>query len=508
MNIVEIVENSDSQSEQYVQNQTASELNLNNQSESLPIQTVDSNSDNSIIKEKPKETSSDNLVAAQIPEIDNENSAPDPSDENTTEVLIIEELANETSEADSAENQKSKWQQKLETIFSALKEKKDNKEPIDVFVKSRIRGGFRVIYKDIPLFLPASHYSLKRTPSEQELKAVVGTNIKVVVHELQDYEEGRKAVIVSRKQLLQDEFWDKIKVGDIVEGAVSSIASFGVFVDLGGVEGLIHISRLSQIHVEDPSKMMKKGDIIQAVVFDIDKDKNRIALSRKQLEDSPWKEVEQIYQVGTQHKGIVRRLTEFGVYVELKPGVDGLLRTPEISWTKRIRKPSDIFSPGQEITVEILNVSEEKQTVSLSYKKTTPNPWNQMIEKYPVGMELNGVVSQIMPQGAIISINDEVDGFMPRSKMKNVLKGKKIPYQMGENILVKIADLIPEEESLILAPVADLQIETPRETQKPKKTNQTQMVDNKFKTTSGGISLLDLLSDKDKKSIFNSVENK
>jgi len=405
---------------------------------------------------------------------------------------------------EAARQEKAHWQEKFEQIYKELVQIKDNNETIEVEIKGRIRGGLRALYKDMPLFLPASHYSLKRTPTEQELTEATGKRLLVHVHELQEYDEGRKAVIVSRKHLLTEDFWTRINVGDIVEGKVSSIASFGVFVDLGGVEGLIHISRLSQVHVDDPNKFIKKGETVKAVVVELDKDKNRIALSRKELEESPWKDIETTFAVGSQHTGTVRRLTDFGVYVELKPGVDGLLRTPEISWTKRIKRPSDVLKAGMDIQVEILSVSEEKQTVSLSYKKTQPNPWPLLVDKYPVGTVYPGIVSQVMPQGCIIAINEDVDGFMPRSKMKSILAGNKIPFHPGENVNVMIADLIPEEESLILAPVVDEDSNKPQEQKKNQQSNN----DNaKAKAAQqAGISFVDMLSESQKKNLFDTVD--
>ena len=409
--------------------------------------------------------------------------------------------------------QKSMKQEKLDAIFKDLAERKANKENIEVEVKARIRGGLRVTYHDVPLFLPASHFSLKRTPTEQELTEAVGHKILVEIHELQEYDEGRKAVIVSRKKILTDDFWNRISVGDIVEGKVSSIASFGVFVDLGGVEGLIHISRLSQVHVDDPNRFVKKGDTIRAVVVELEKGKNRIALSRKELEESPWAHVEEEFLVGETYTGIVRRLTDFGAYIELKPGVDGLLRTPEISWTKRIKRPADVLTAGQDIPVQVLAVSADKQTISISYKKTQPNPWLALVDKYPVGAEFEGVIFQVMPQGVIVSIDDTIDGFMPRSKMRPLLQGNKIPYHPGDKIAVIIADLIPDEESLILSPKVD---ETAYSSAPPERQPRQQSENTnrpKLQKPSGGavadnatgISLLDMLSESQKKNLFDSA---
>jgi small subunit ribosomal protein S1 len=384
-------------------------------------------------------------------------------------------------------------------VYEELAQKKETKEKIEVEVKDRIRGGLRVIYKNVPLFLPASHFSLRRNPSEQELADSVNKKFMVEIHEIQEYDEGRKAVIVSRKNQLVDEFWNNIKVDDIVEGKVSSIASFGVFLDLGGVEGLIHISRLSHVHVDDPAKFVKKGDILKAKVVELDREKNRIALNHKALEESPWSKIDEEFPVDSIQKGIIRRLTDFGAYIELKPGVDGLLRTPEISWTKRIKRPSDILEPNQEIDVKILAVSTEKKTIALSYKQTTENPWITMHEKYPIESEFEGTVFQVIPQGMIVTINDELDGFMPRSKMKRVLQGNKIPYQVGDKLTVTIVDLVPEDESLILAPKVD------EEELRARRKKKSVKADSAPKVKDAGISLGDMIPDEAKKGLIDSL---
>ncbi len=424
-----------------------------------------------------------------------------------TETPKVEETPAETSEVKDAhtaeqEEKKNQKQEKINEIYAELAVKKENKELIEVEVKARIKGGMRVSYQDVPLFLPASHFSLKRTPTEQELNEVIGKTLLVEIHEIQEYDEGRKAVIVSRKQQLMHDFWSTINVGDIVEGKVSSIASFGVFLDLGGVEGLIHISRLSQVRIDDPNKLFKKGELVKAVIVEIDKEKSRIALSRKELEASPWVNVEEQFPVGTTQKGIVRRLTDFGAYIEMRPGVDGLLRTPEISWTKRIKKPGDVLKVGEEIDVHILALSEEKQTISLSIKNTLPNPWTALVEKYPVGGEFDGVVFQVMPQGIIVTLDNTVDGFMPRSKMKKLLQGTKIPYQTGDPIKIIIADLIPDEESLILSPKFEDDGAYASE-DKPHHQRSRERDDSKAKVPpAAGISLSDMLTEIQKKGLL------
>lgn len=433
-----------------------------------------------------------------------EDNVEKPAEESPAEVPAEKAEEKTEEKSDQKPRPEPKPEPAFDEQFEELKKAQQEDEPVEIEVKSRIKGGLRVLYKDMPAFLPASHFSMKRNPAEEELQSAVGNKIKALVHEMQD-EDGRKTVIFSRKKILEQEFWGSISVGEKVKGTVSSIASFGVFLDLGGIEGLIHISQLSQVHVNDPNDFATKGEEMQAVVVDIDREKSRIALSRKELEESPWKNISEEFPEGTQHQGIVRRLTDFGAYVELKPGVDGLLRTAELSWTKRIKSPSDVLKPNQQIDVEVLNVNEEKQTMALSLKKTMPNPWETMNEKYPVGKETEGEIKQVMAQGAIVRLgDDEVDGFMPRSKMRSIMQGNKIPYTVGDQVEAKVVDLVPEQESLILAPVVDeetMQKERARQNQRRQKESQQ-------KTPHSSITLLDMLSEEERKRLMDNSDEK
>jgi len=470
--------------------------NLTNNSETLPTENETPQEEITNETQKPEEPVTE--VTAEEPKAEEpaaeapaeEPKAEEPAAEAPAEEPKAEEPAAEAPEEEpKAEEpaEKPVREDRFAAVHEELAQKKETGETIEVTIKERIRGGLRVVYKEAPLFLPASHFSLRRNPPEKQLKESVNTTITVEIHEIQEYDEGRKAVIVSRKRLMMDDFWNNLKEGDVVEGKISSVASFGVFVDLGGVEGLIHISRLSQVHVDDPSKFVNKGDKIQAVVVEVNREKSRIALSRRELEESPWSSVEEDFPVDSVQKGIVRRLTDFGAYIELKPGVDGLLRTPEISWTKRVKRPEDVLKKGQEIDVKIVAASAEKRTLSLSYKQTLENPWPKLVEKYPVGAEFDAEVLQVIPQGMIVTVENDIDGFMPRSKMKRLLQGNKIPFQSGDKLKVLIADLIPADESLILSPKIDENDETfQRRIRKSKK-------DSGPKVQDPGISLGDMI---------------
>lgn len=359
--------------------------------------------------------------------------------------------------------------------------------------------------------MPASHLTLRRNPAEELLQDAIGKNITVVIHEVQEDQNGRKTVIVTRRPLLEGDFWDNINVGDVKEGVVSSIAKFGAFVDLGGYEGLIHISRLSHGRVEDPKDVIKKGETVKTVVVEVDKEKKRIALSRQEFVDSPWKNVENEFQPGTRVEGKIKKIVDFGAYIELKEGVEGLLRTSELSWTKRVKNPGVMFNEGDTITVEVISANEEKQNLALSYKRTLDNPWNELKDKYSVGSETKGIVTQVITQGAVINLNDEVDGFMPRSKMRGIIKDNKIPFKVGDEVEVTISDLVPEQESLIFSPtgVEEQQGGRRQGGGRPPQGGAPggrKFTESKAEENQGSFSLGDLLADATKENLFDKVQ--
>lgn len=417
------------------------------------------------------------------------------SEENTAPKVEKIDLPSQEEQARIAQEAKKRAEEKqkqLDADFAKIKEAFAKGEPIEVKVNSRIKGGLRVMFNEIPMFLPTSHFGLRRNTSEEELTSMIGQNIKVHIQEISEDEDKRKTIIVSRKKILLDTIWDKIKVGDIVEGTVSSVATFGIFLDLGGIEGLIHISRLSQHHVESTKDFAKRGDKMQAVVVEIDREHNRIALSRKELEKSPWEGIEQRYPVGSIVKGVVRRFTDFGAYVEVEKGIDGLIRLNELSWTKRIKSPADVLKIDEEAEFKVINVSEEKKTLHLSIKQLTENPWNEIKEKFVPEKLYNGVVKQVMPQGCVVTVEDIVDGFMPRSKMKNLARGKKLPFKVGQAIEVLVSDISVENESMILEPNPEY-MNTAISLEHKEKPNKKPEKANQNETSTGGFSIADLL---------------
>ena len=338
-------------------------------------------------------------------------------------------------------------QKALDDVFEELTPVKEAGGTIEVEIAERIKGGLRAMYKNVRLFLPASHYSVKRSASEQDLNEAVGKTITVHVQELQQDDQGRKTIVVSHKKIAREEFFNSLQEGAVVDGRVASVTAFGVFVDLNGIEGLIHISRLSHSHIADANTLFKRGDAIQAKVLAVDRAKEKITLSRRELEKSPWETVDTDYPEGSRHQAVVRRFAEFGAYVMLKSGVEGLLRNFDLSWGRRIHHASEILTEGQTIDVQVLSVSGEKRRIGLGYKQTQPNPWDTITETLPVGTVVQATVRQNVQQGIVVRVSDEFDGFVPRSRVRNADSIKP-----GDVIEVAVIDAVPATASLILAP--------------------------------------------------------
>lgn len=437
-----------------------------------------------------------------------EAATEETTQEEATEEPKAEEAAEEKTEApateENADDSETEDKTHYNEVVASLEKKIGTDETVNVEVIAKAKGGLRVVYDSVPLFLPASHYTLEKKVNEEKLDAAVGQNFDVKVTEVKQIGEG-KIVIVSRKDMLLKEVWDKVEVGAEVTGNISSITNFGVFIDLGGVEGLVHVSRLSHAHIDNPKNHYNKGDEMTVKVIEIDKKNGKISLSRKALEDSPWKGAEEKYKVGESVTGKVKRLTNFGAYVELEPGVEGLLRVSELSWAMRVDKPADVLSEGQEVELKVLQISEEKGQAALSLKQNSENPWAALTEKYSKGSDANGVVQRVFDKGAIVRINDEVDAFMPVSRM-NALKENEDdqPLKVGQALDVKVIDAAADDESLVVSPVLTEEQREKLNARKQKRNKGPKgRPTTNIKTSAGSISFGDLLSNSDLKNLTN-----
>ncbi len=365
--------------------------------------------------------------------------------------LSEEEKAEQTAKREEERKRKEEERKQRDEAYAMLEGYKTAGTSFDVTIAERVKGGLRGEFNGLRIFLPASHFGIRKNVSEEDLNGLLGQTISVKVHELQSDDTGYKSAVVTRREILLDDFWNGIQQGGVYDGVVSSVTQFGAFVNIGGVEGLVHVSRLSRSRVENPADVVKKGDKLKVTVSEIDREKRKLSLSHKEHEEDPWKGATEKFTVGTKLKGTVRRITDFGAYVQVAPKIEGLLRISELSWTRRIKHPSEIINVGQEIDVVILSTNEEKHQLALGYKQTLENPWLTLPTTLPIGSETQGVVQNVSTQGAVVRVADAFDGFMPRSKILNAGRGQKVQLNAGDAITCVIVDCTPENASLILA---------------------------------------------------------
>ncbi len=285
---------------------------------------------------------------------------------------------------------------------------------------------------------------------------VVSLDQKIKVQVL-DFNEVKDRISLGLKQL-QPHPWEKVKdkykEGDVIKGRVVNISDYGTFIELEkGIEGLIHISEMSWTqHIKHPSKMVSMGEIIEAKILNIDYDGRKISLGLKQLEPDPWADTEAKYPVGSRQKGIVRNLTNFGAFVELEEGVDGLIHISDLSWTKKVRHPGEVVKKGEEVEVVVLNIEKQNRRISLGYKQTMQNPWDNFENLYKVQTKTKGKIVRMIEKGVIVELPDEVDGFVPLSQLqKEGLRKASDGYKVGDELELMVIEFNKENKKIILS---------------------------------------------------------
>ena len=299
----------------------------------------------------------------------------------------------------------------LKEIQTAWKEK----TPVEGIISKVVKSGYEVnLGIDRAAFLPISQADSDKIEKPESL---LGVKSKFYIERL--YSDNKLNPVVNRRKYLEEEvdskreaFFNSVQIGDTVKGTVKSFTSFGAFIDLGGFDGLLHINDMSWGHVARPKDFVKKGQEIELKVIRLDPAEKRINLSLKHFTEDPWIHFEEKYHVNDVVKGKVTKLTEFGAFVELEEGIEGLVHISEFSWTKKINKPDDMVSLGQEVEAVILGYDIQAGRVSLGFKQATPNPWDTINERYAPGTKVHGNVVKITNAGAFISLEDGIDGFL------------------------------------------------------------------------------------------------
>ncbi len=304
----------------------------------------------------------------------------------------------------------------------------------------KVKGGFKVDV-GVPAFLPGSHVDIR--PS-RNLDRFIGTTDRFAVVK---YNRARGNVVVSRRALLEkerdslkQEILKVLEEGVILEGTVKNITGYGAFVDLGGIDGILHISDMSWGRISHPSEIVQVGDKVKVVVLKFDPEKERISLGMKQLTPDPWQTVAEKYPVGSRIQGKVISLMDYGAFVELESGIEGLIHISEMSWTKKISHPSKILQVGQTVEVVVLNVDPGHRRISLGLKQVMANPWEEAKEKYPVGSNVKGPVRNVTDFGIFVGIEEGIDGLVHISDLHwtKKIKHPSELYKKGDVVEAKV----------------------------------------------------------------------
>ena len=291
----------------------------------------------------------------------------------------------------------------------------DEHKPVQGTIAHKIKGGYEVdLGNDIRAFLPLSKVDVKR-PSENS--DYVGVQSSFYIDRL--YAKGKTNIVVSRRDWMEedikkrrDEFFGQVKIGDTVEGIVKSFTSFGAFVDLGGFDGLLHINDMSWGHVTRPKDFVKLGESIQLKVIRLEPQEGRINLSLKHFSEDPWNHFEEKYHIGDVVKGKTTKLADFGAFIEIEEGIEGLAHISELSWVRKVKHPREVLKVGDVVETKILNYDIQQGKLSLGLKQVLPNPWDDIDQRYPVGMRLTRKVLRASPYALFFEIEEGIDGVM------------------------------------------------------------------------------------------------
>ncbi|MDY6839006.1 MAG: 30S ribosomal protein S1 [Thermodesulfobacteriota bacterium] len=337
-------------------------------------------------------------------------------------------------------------------VWDDIKKAYEDDGVVQGTVSSRIKGGLSVDI-GIPAFLPGSQVDLRPV---RDLDQMVGNTFDFKVLK---YNRKRSNVVLSRRVILEKEREAKraetlatIHEGKVMEGVVKNITEYGVFVDLGGIDGLLHITDMSWGRVNYPSEMFSMGDDITVKVLNLDLERERVSLGLKQLVPDPWTTAEEKYPIGSHVVGRVVSLTDYGAFVELEKGVEGLIHVSEMSWTRKIRHPSKVVSVGETVEAVVLNISAENRRISLGMKQVVPNPWDVIAEKYPVGTTIEGKIKNITDFGLFIGIDEGIDGLVHISDIswtKRIRHPSEL-YKKGDEIQAVVLNIDKENERFSL----------------------------------------------------------
>src|SRR5206468_3772140 len=338
-------------------------------------------------------------------------------------------------------------------VWDRVKEAYDSAQVVEGKLVRKIKGGVVVDLYGVEAFLPGSQIALRQI---QNVDSLLGQTVQVKIIKLN---KRRRNIVVSRRAVLEEErnrmkssILKDLAKDQIREGQVKNITDFGAFVDLGGIDGLLHITDMSWGRVAHPSELVKMGDRVRVKVLNFDPEKERISLGLKQLEAYPWGTLDQKYPPRTRVKGKVRNLTNFGAFVELEEGIDGLVHVSDMSWTKRVAHPSEVLKKGDTVEVVILSIDKEHRRISLGLKQVSDDPWPQLADRFTAGMVLSGAINRLFDRGAIVDVGQGIEGFVPLSQLGiDDLKRPNDAFEVSESLTMKVTRVDVANHRLILS---------------------------------------------------------
>lgn len=341
-----------------------------------------------------------------------------------------------------------------EFVWETLQKACDESTFVDGVIFGKVKGGFAVDLSGVMAFLPGSQVDLRPI---KDVRPLVGVSQPFLILKM---DKVRNNIVVSRRSVLEQsraeaktELMSRLTENQIIQGVVKNITDYGAFVDLGGVDGLLHVTDISWKRVNHPSEVLKVGDSVEVQVIRFNKDTGRISLGMKQLGPDPWAEVAQRFIVGERYHGTVVNLADYGAFIELAPGIEGLIYVTEMSWTRKNVNPNKVLTVGQEVEIVVLEIDIEKRRISLGLKQCFENPWQQFKENYPVGSLVKGIVRNVTEFGIFIGVNEDLDGMVHLNDIsweQNSAEDISATYQKGQEIQVKVLDVDPQKERISL----------------------------------------------------------
>ncbi|GIW39614.1 MAG: 30S ribosomal protein S1 [Candidatus Binatia bacterium] len=346
----------------------------------------------------------------------------------------------------------SRWKAEQHKVWHQIEEAYRNGTFVEGTIVAKVKGGLRVDL-GVPAFLPGSHADIR--PS-RNLDRFLGQRARFAVLK---YNRARGNVVVSRRaviererEALKEETLKILEEGVILEGTVKNVTDYGAFVDLGGIDGLLHVTDMAWGRVEKPTDVVQVGEKVRVVVLKYDAERGRVSLGMKQILPNPWDTVDERYPVGARVRGRVVSVTDYGAFVELERGVEGLVHVSEMSWTKRVTHPSKVVEPGQEVDVVVLDVDSHNRRISLGLKQAAPNPWELLKVNHPVGSRVTGVVKNVTDFGIFVGLEEGIDGLVHVSDMhwtKKIRHPSEL-YKKGDVVEAVVLEIDPENERVSL----------------------------------------------------------